>query len=69
MENRIREHLDLPGNFRGLHQPFSRISFYVGGAAYIDLLVKTQTSLAENIGSLFWRIFTYGMEKNAAVHD
>jgi len=69
VENRVRQLLDLPDNRRGLHQPYSRISFYVGGAAYIDLLVKTQTSLAENIGSLFWKIFTYGMEKKAALTD
>ncbi|MEA3326095.1 MAG: hypothetical protein U9R53_02120 [Chloroflexota bacterium] len=65
VENRVREHLDLPGNNKGLQQPFSRVLFYVGGAAYIDLLVKEQTSLIENLGSLFWEIFTFGTSKKA----
>jgi len=69
VENCVREHLNLPRNNKGLQQPFSRVLFYVGGAAYIGLLVKEQTSLAENIGLLFWKIFTYGMENNAALPD
>ena len=40
VENRIQRHLGLPVNRYGEEQPYSRISFYVGGADYFDWLAK-----------------------------
>lgn len=53
VENQIQRRLGLPVNTYGDTPPFNRISFYAGGAAYIDLLVRRHPELAENLTALF----------------
>ncbi len=64
VENCVREHLGLPQNDKGKQTPYSRVSFYVGGAAFIELLAKDQPCLVENLSSLFSRIYISAMDEN-----
>lgn len=69
VENGIRARLGLPQNDKGRQPPYSRVSFYVGGAALIGLLATAQPSMVENLSDLFTRMFISGMDENLAVAD
>lgn len=56
IENMMRSSLDIPKNDYGLEQPFSRISFYVGGSRYIRHLTQRNPDLLTDIEKLFYKI-------------
>jgi hypothetical protein len=53
IENQIRRRLNLKENHYGKEKPFSRVSFYEGGAGFIDFLGKQESELLVNIEKLF----------------
>jgi len=57
VENCLQRTLGLPENKRGAKQPFSRVSFYAGGAAYITFLSAQNPLLANDLPELFSRIY------------
>jgi len=52
-ENRLRDYVHLPHLDVGVEPPYNRVTFYVGGAAYIDLLVRHHPEMAEDLTALF----------------
>jgi hypothetical protein len=52
-ENRLRDYLGLSYIDVGAAPPFNRVTFYVGGAAYIDLLVRRHPEMAVDLTALF----------------
>lgn len=57
IENQIRCRLNFAENHYGAEQPFHRISFYEGGARYIEFLIRQNPELATDIETLFYTIF------------
>jgi hypothetical protein len=57
IENRIKARLGLPENQGGKEQPFSRVTFYAGGANFIAALDKAEPALITDIERLFERMF------------
>ena len=53
VENRIQRHLGLPVNRYGAEQPYSRISFYVGGADYFEWLAERDEGAVADVEELF----------------
>ena len=58
IENRIRWRLELGENHGGATRPFSRVTFYEGGARLIASLASSQPELATDIEKLFHTINT-----------
>lgn len=58
VENQIQKHLGLPVNRYGAAQPYNRVSFYGGGAAYFDFLAKREPETLEDLPSLFSRLLS-----------
>ena len=56
IENRIRSRYGLPPNEYGKDQPYHRITFYYGGAEYIDYLGQHESDLFDDVESLFQRL-------------
>jgi hypothetical protein len=56
VENLVKRHLGMPENKGGIHPPFSRVSFYAGGEAYIHYLSKREPSLVNKLSTLFNRL-------------
>ena len=56
VENRVREHLEIPSNKRGMVLPYSRILFYAGGEAYIIFLASQEPSITTDLPGLFLRM-------------
>ncbi|MCK9504376.1 MAG: hypothetical protein M0Q95_09345 [Porticoccaceae bacterium] len=56
IENRLRIMLGLPENSGGRKPPFSRVTFYAGGAVLVDYLQGQDPTLAQDLGALFYRI-------------
>jgi hypothetical protein len=56
VENRIQRHLGLPVNRYGAEQPYSRISFYVGGADYFKWLAKRDEGAVADLSGLFYGV-------------
>ena len=56
VENRLQQALGLPENKGGLEPPFSRVSFYAGGEAYIDYLSDQSPGLVRDLEGLFSRM-------------
>ena len=56
VENRLRIGLGLQENFGGRNPPFSRVSFYAGGAALVDYLQGQNPILVRDLEALFYRI-------------
>jgi hypothetical protein len=56
IENKLRQHLQLPINQVGRRTPFSRTAFYAGGEAMISLLVEQDPELQNNLEDLFYRL-------------
>jgi len=60
IENRLQLELGLPVNLGGTQQPFTRVSFYAAGAAYIDLIEEESPQLVSDLPSLFHRMMQPG---------
>lgn len=56
LENRMRARLGLPPNHNGSQPPWARVSFYAGGAAYIECLTRSEPGLASDLVALFQRL-------------
>ena len=56
VENRTLQKLGLNENRGGLEPPFSRVTFYAGGAAYIDFLQTREPHLVNDLEVLFTRM-------------
>ena len=56
VENRLQQVLGIPENKGGLEPPFSRTSFYAGGAAYIDYLSHQDPDFVRDLELLFSRM-------------
>ncbi len=54
VENRISSQLGLKEHTYGDEKPFNRISFYAGGAAYIEYLERQKPGIADNSIRLFY---------------
>lgn len=57
VENLVKRELGFPENKGGLQPPYSRISFYAGGEAYINYLSEKDPTLVKNIRNLFQRLY------------
>ena len=53
IENNIRERLGYEINHYGCSKPYNRITFYEGGAMYIDYLVRRNPALGTDIEALY----------------
>jgi hypothetical protein len=53
VENSIRRKLDLAPNVNGRRQPFNRVSFYAGGAAWVEVLAAQDPTLLTDLEALF----------------
>ncbi|MDR1837796.1 MAG: hypothetical protein LBQ89_09080 [Treponema sp.] len=57
VENLIRKELGLRLNGNILVQPFGRVHFYEIGSKYIEMLIKNDKGLNDNIVKLFYNMF------------
>jgi len=53
IENRIRTRLGLEENQGGIEKPFTRVTFYQGGALFISILISQDKKLESDIKALF----------------
>ena len=56
VENLIREKIGMEKNRNVLSQPFDRVTFYEIGSSYIDLLLKQDSELKEDVEKLFYKM-------------
>jgi len=56
VENKLQHNLGLPVNHGGQSPPFSRVTFYAGGAAWIDFLHQNDPALVQDLRLLFNRM-------------
>ncbi len=56
IENRIRKKLDLAENHGGTEQPYTRVTFYEGGARFISILIDKNKEFEKDIEALFHRM-------------
>ncbi|MBW6467212.1 MAG: hypothetical protein K0B06_11960 [Brevefilum sp.] len=56
VENCIQQQLGIEENYGGLKPPYSRVSFYTSGAAYIDYLQTHEPHLVNDLRLLFTRM-------------
>jgi hypothetical protein len=57
IENLIQRRLSLPENHGGSQLPFSRVTFYAGGACYIDHLYRWFPGIKTDFENLFLRMY------------
>jgi hypothetical protein len=57
IENKLRGHLGIEQNQVGKDIPGSRLVFYAGGAALIEVLVQQNPALSEDLEGLFHSIY------------
>jgi hypothetical protein len=57
IENRIQKRLGLPENYGGDRSPFSRVSFYAGGARTIDHLCRWFPGIETDLENLFLKMY------------
>jgi hypothetical protein len=57
IENRIKQSLNLPENHNGQDPPYTRLSFYEGGARFIETICLFDPGLSVNIENLFKQMF------------
>lgn len=60
VENQIRDRLGLKENHYGIEKPFHRISFYEGGARFIEFWGKQEPKLLVEIEELFNKMLNDG---------
>jgi len=53
VENQVREHFGLAASTKGFNQPYSRVTFYAGGSAYIDYFASEDPRVVMEIEGLF----------------
>jgi hypothetical protein len=53
VENRLKLLLGIPENLGGRQKPYSRVTFYAGGAAWIEFLSKQDPKIVEDLQALF----------------
>jgi hypothetical protein len=58
IENKLRNHLGIEQNQVGRNNPGSRLVFYAGGAAFIDVLVQQNPGLSEDLEGLFFSLYS-----------
>ena len=58
LENCVREKLGFGLNIGGTDLPFSRVTFYAGGAAYIGFLERQSPGLVNDLEALFAKMST-----------
>lgn len=58
VENKVKQELNMQENKKGLEQPFSRVSFYAGGEAYINYLFSQEKSMVQDLSLLFQTILS-----------
>jgi hypothetical protein len=56
VENSLQQKLGISENNSGLNPPYSRVTFYAGGAALIDFLYTQDPSMVTDLRQLFDRI-------------
>lgn len=56
IENRLQRELGLTENTKGASPPYSRVSFYAGGAATIDFLSTKAPNIVNDLPGLFSRM-------------
>lgn len=56
IENKLQAHFGLPLNTRGTEAPFSRVTFYAGGAAYIQHIARREPEVITDLKALFVRL-------------
>jgi hypothetical protein len=56
VENLVKRQIGMPENKGGINPPFSRVSFYAGGEAFIHYLSRREPSLVKDLPSLFNRL-------------
>lgn len=59
IENLVKREIGLKENRGGLAPPYSRISFYAGGEAYIDYLAKNEPELTNDLRALFQKLYAF----------
>ncbi len=59
IENLISRRLGFRENHYGAEKPFSRVSFYEGGARFIGFLSRDNKNLLVDIEGLFNRMMNY----------
>ena len=59
VENRMQKHLSLPVKKGGRKLPYSRVLFYVGGAAFIDHLSQVDPQIVIDLKKLFEAMYQY----------
>ena len=57
IENKMREHLNLPINNVGNTTPYNRTVFYAGGSAYINYLAEQDPAMLTDLEALFFRMY------------
>ena len=62
IENRIQAHYGLDENNYGKEKPFNRVTFYHGGAKFIEHLIVQENDLFSNQEALFERMLNYAKE-------
>ncbi len=60
VENKIQRELGLKVNTFGEEPPYSRITFYVGGAAYFDFLAGQEPEALTDLQGLFDLLLNWG---------
>jgi len=53
VENQVRGHLGLPTSTKGNKEPYSRVTFYAGGASYINYFSAQDPLIVNDITRLF----------------
>lgn len=53
VENQVNKHFGLPTSTRGTQKPYSRVTFYAGGASYIDYFAAEDPQIVKDIEGLF----------------
>jgi hypothetical protein len=57
VENLVKRQLNMRENKGGFKTPYSRVLFYAGGEAYINYLGKRDSSLVNDLRSLFHHLY------------
>ncbi len=57
VENKLRNHLDLPTNKVGRKKPFNRTVFYAGGEAWINMITENEPALQTDLENLFFAMY------------
>jgi len=59
LENQLQQRLGLELNRNGSQKPYRRVTFYAGGARFIEHLLEREPGLSRDIKGLFYRMLNY----------